>query len=97
MGAGLFRQIIVWRRLRLASAVGYVCFEELGASGFCVQSCDYFYLPFDPVVVRQHDVQLLELLVEEEPSHRSSLYLTPAMAIERHDVNFRDAWNNVGL
>ena len=95
--AGLFRQIIVWRRLGPASAVRNVCFEDMGVSSFCVQSCDYFNLPFDPIVARQHDVQMLELLIEEEPGRRSSLYPTLVMAIERHDADFRDTWNKFGL
>ena len=89
-GIGLFKEVIVWRRLGPARAVRYVCFEDVGATGFCVQSADFLNLPLDPARVWQHEMQMLELLIEEEPSHRGSLHPTLAAAIEQHDADFQD-------
>jgi len=90
LGSGLFRQIVVWRRLGPARAVRYICFEDLSAFGFCVQSADFFTLPLDTATSRQHEAQMLELLIEEAPGRRSPLHPTLASAIKHHDAMFRD-------
>ena len=60
----LWRNHDVWRRQE-AVAIRYRCFENLLTGLFYVQSADFYRMPIDPAILRQHDHQFVELLFEE--------------------------------
>jgi hypothetical protein len=55
---------------------------------FCVQSKDFYYLPFREADALQMDRQFLELLVEVAPELRCGLYDTIEDALRAHETTF---------
>jgi hypothetical protein len=83
----LYRAIDVWRR-RPNGAVRYRCFEVLPGGRFCVQSADFFSLPFDNQRSDFSDRQFQELLIEQAPEERTATFSTLEEAIAEHDRDF---------
>lgn len=84
----LYREIPVWKHRGDGSALCYRCFESLPDHRFCVQSADYFRLPLDETVLRQHERQMVELFIETEPGARAGWHPSLEAAIAAHDAEF---------
>lgn len=84
----LLREFHVWRHSGVGSAVRYVCFENLSVGRFCVQSADFFRLPVDPGLLRQHERPLVELFLEQSPQDRCAWFASIEAAIKAHDHDF---------
>jgi len=84
----MYKSIDIWKRLDGKTLVRYRCFEILASNRFCVQSSDYYYLPFDEPQLSQSDRQFLELLIGEAPEARAETYPTLEEAIRMHDRDF---------
>ena len=70
--------------------IRYRCLRNLGTGLFHVQSADTYRMPIDPAILRQHESQFLELLIEEAPSARSTGYSSLEQAIAAHDRDFEN-------
>jgi hypothetical protein len=84
----LYKVIDVWKKLDKTSAVRYRCFECLNSKKYCVQSTDFYRLPFDQKLVSNLDAQFLELFTEQELSSRNPEYSSLEEAISAHDREF---------
>jgi hypothetical protein len=84
----MFKAIDIWKRVNDETAIRYRCFERLADGQFCVQSADYYHLPLHEAQVRSLDQQFLELLIEESPDQRSSVYPTLEEAIAKYELEF---------
>jgi hypothetical protein len=86
-----YRPFDVWVRQGQGKLIRYRCIEVLPVGGFCVQSKDFFYSPFEDAAVAQLDLQFMELLSEIPPERRAGLYQTLEEAIRAHDNAFKEA------
>ena len=86
--SSLYREIVVWKRVRDQRAIRYQCFENLSTRQFAVQSGDWLWLPVNEEVLRQHERQAVELFIEEDVGERCGLFDSIERAIEDHDVIF---------
>ncbi|NVJ24401.1 MULTISPECIES: hypothetical protein [Myxococcus] len=84
----LYRPFDIVRRLGANVAVVYRCVEVLPGRGFVVQSADWVRLPVERELLRRHEQQFWELLCEEAPEVRSSLFATVEQAIASFDADF---------
>lgn len=84
----LLRELFVWKRLGAGEAVRYVCFEDLSTGRFCVQSADFYRLPVKPELLRQLELQAVELFLEQSPLDRCEWHASVEAAIEAHDRHF---------
>lgn len=79
----------VWKRLPAGRLARYRCFQVRPGGGFCVQSKDFFEVGSLSVSkFSEHERQFLELLSEEAPDSRSTVYATLEEAIANHDEEF---------
>lgn len=85
---GLFKEVMVWRRLDAVSAIRYACFQDLGNDKFAVQSADFFRLPLTDVPVHDLATQFAELFIETSPADRCSWFDSLGDAIANHDLEF---------
>jgi hypothetical protein len=88
MNKGLYRQIFVWRRKNKSEAIRYACLESVTTGLFYVQSADFFRLPVDGEQARLHDMQFVELFIEDSVADRANGHATLASAIAQHDIDF---------
>jgi hypothetical protein len=88
MKAKLYKTIDVWRKKGNDCAIRYRCFEILGENKFCIQSVDYFYLPFAKKEVKQLERQFVELFIEVAPEERNDCFSTIEEAIKSYDDTF---------
>lgn len=86
----LYKVIDVWKKYSDKCAVRYWCFEILGESRYCVQSCDYFYYPVDKKQIQISDSQFVELFIESLPEDRTETYSTLDEAIRMHEKEFTE-------
>ncbi len=70
------------------TAVRYRCFESLNSKRFCVQSADFYRLPFDEQQAANLRRQFVELFLEQEPDNRGGEHPTLEEAIAAHDKTF---------
>jgi hypothetical protein len=84
----LYKAIDVWKKLDKTSAVRYRCFECVNSKQYCVQSADFYRLPFDQKLVSNLDAQFLELFTEQDPTSRNAEYPSLEEAIAAHDKKF---------
>jgi hypothetical protein len=83
-----YQDIRVWQRLSERSCVRYSCFKDLSTGKYGVQSADFYRLPVDEQLRRQHDIQFFELFMEEDPQERCAWFDSLEAAIEAHDEQF---------
>jgi hypothetical protein len=86
----MYKSIDIWKRIDEKTLARYRCFQILTSSRYCVQSVDYYHLPFDEAQALQLDNQFLELLSEEAPEVRTETYATLEEAIRMHDQEFEN-------
>ena len=84
MNSKLYKSIDVWERQGEDCAIRYRCFEILGESKFCVQSVDYYFLPFSEEQRLQLEKQFVELIIEQAPDDRSGFAPTLEEAIAKY-------------
>lgn len=77
-----YKKIFIWKRINENEAVRYNCFEVLGINKFCVQSADYYYMPFNEDSIRELEENFYDLFFECPPDERSDLYDSIEAAIE---------------
>ena len=90
IASAMLRTIDVWKKIDDTTAIRYRCFQRLSDNGYCVQSADYYYLPINEEQVKNLDRQFLELLIEEPPDERSTVYQSLEEAIVMYDKEFED-------
>jgi hypothetical protein len=78
----LFEEINVWERKSAENITCYRCFKLIPDGGYCVQSADYYYSNQE----RNFKQQFIELLLEDSPDLRSSVFASLEEAI----LNFND-------
>jgi hypothetical protein len=88
MIAKQYRAIDVWARKDEGTLVRYRCVEVLPVGGYCVQSADFYNLPYDKVESDRLDKQFVELLAEEAPDSRSGVFSSLSEAIRAFVVEF---------
>lgn len=86
----LYMAMNVFRRLESGEVVVYRCFKKLPDQGYVVQSADRVRVPVQEHIVRQHEAQFWELLIEEAPEVRGGLFPTVEEAIAQFDRSFND-------
>lgn len=84
----LYKRVEIWVRLSEIQAVCYQCFEVIPLGKFCVQSKDFYSLPFSKSACELLASQFLTLLIEEPPEERAPLYDSLEEAIRAHDLHF---------
>ena len=84
----MFTSIDVWRRVDEHTAIRYRCFRSLVTGKYCVQSADFYRLPFASAQVTALDQQYIELFIEQPPDMRSASFDTIEQAISAHDSEF---------
>jgi hypothetical protein len=84
----MYREISVWRRVNDKTAIRFRCFEELNTHRFCVQSADFYSIPWTADVAAHSDRQFLELFMEEDPVERSGGFASVEEAIAAHEKTF---------
>jgi hypothetical protein len=84
----LYKAIDVWKRVNETTAIRYRCFESLKSKRFCVQSADFYRLPFDEQQAANLRRQFVQLFLEQEPDNRGGEYPTLEEAIAAHDKTF---------
>ena len=86
--SNLYKQINIWKRKSHDHLVCYRCFELVSQNKYCVQSCDYIYKDSSNESINSFNDQFIELLLEEAPEIRSTLYDTIEEAVAAHDKDF---------
>jgi hypothetical protein len=86
----MFKSFDVWKELAPERIVRYRCFEDSSTGKFCVQSADFYNLPFQTERLIQLEKQFLELVIEESPFTRSGAFDTVEEAIASHNSEFLD-------
>jgi hypothetical protein len=84
----LYEEIDVWRRLDRGGLQRYRSFRALSTGRYHVQSSDFISHSSTAELLRELDVNFLELLEEDAPDKRSAGYATLLEAIAAHDADF---------
>jgi hypothetical protein len=85
---GYYKEIMVWKYVNDTHCVRYCCFQTLKTHQYCVQSCDFFYLPIVESRMREFDMQFVELFIAVEQSERSPLFDSLEEAILAFEEDF---------
>lgn len=67
----------------------YRCFEILPDGGFCIQSVDSYTENRKEENILFLESNFIELLLEDAPENRSSIFNTPTEAIVNYESHFK--------
>jgi len=85
----IYKSVNIWRKDDGGVKI-YRCFEILGESKYCVQSCDFIDAYDKDKKLYELEKQALDLFINTPPDERTETYSSLEEAIRMHDKEFKE-------